>query len=91
MKIAVSIKLFFLYFRVDRENLVTGPKLTVIPAPCEICVASRVEAEREDRLKYSGARVFVRRILPESANGLGISNQHDPEFCDSPSELTLIS
>ena len=34
---------------VDRENTATGPELTVTPAPCHICVASRQEAEREDR------------------------------------------
>ena len=68
--------------RVDRENLVTGPELTVSPAPCHICVASRQEAEREDRLRYSNAQVFVRRIMPES--GFQGHNSQDPEYCDSP-------
>ena len=63
---------------VDRENTVSGPELSVSPAPCQICVASRQEAEREDRLRYTNAPLFVRRILPESGFQNPCSN--DPEF-----------
>ena len=71
--------------KVDRENLSTGPELTVTPAPCHICVASRQEAEREDKLRYNNATVFVRRILPDSDMKPGSSNNHDPEYFDSQS------
>lgn len=74
--------------RVDRENLATGPELTVSPAPCHLCVASRQEAEREDRLRYTAARVFVRRILPEA--GFQGNNSHDPEYCDSPGKHRVL-
>ena len=72
---------------VDRENTMNGPVLTVSPAPCHICVASRQEAEREDRLRYNNAPLFVRRILPES----GFQNQssNDPEFGDGPGTISL--
>jgi len=68
--------------RVDRENLSTGPVLTSSPAPCTICVASRQEAEQEDRLKYTNSRVFVRRISPDEK--LPEDSHLDPEYCDSP-------
>merc|ERR1719357_1287143 len=68
--------------RVDRENLASGPELTSSPAPCAICVASRQEAEQEDRLKYTNSRVFVRRISPDEK--LPEDSQQDPEYCDSP-------
>ena len=73
--------------RVDRENLVTGPELTVSPDPCHICVASRQEAEIEDRLRYTGARVFVRRILPDS--GVAGAQGQDPEYLDGQGVLGL--
>jgi len=68
--------------RVDRENLSSGPVLTSFPAPCTICVASRQEAEQEDRLKYTNSRVFVRRISPDEK--IPVESHEDPEYCDSP-------
>eukprot|EP00090_Calanus_glacialis_P012504 TRINITY_DN21085_c0_g1_i1.p1 TRINITY_DN21085_c0_g1~~TRINITY_DN21085_c0_g1_i1.p1 ORF type:complete len:1287 (-),score=515.73 TRINITY_DN21085_c0_g1_i1:63-3923(-) len=68
--------------RVDRENLSSGPVLTSNPAPCTICVASRQEAEQEDRLKYTNSRVFVRRISPDEK--VPVDSHEDPEYCDSP-------
>jgi len=68
--------------KVDRENLSSGPVLTSSPAPCTICVASRQEAEQEDRLKYTNSRVFVRRISPDEK--IPVDSHEDPEYCDSP-------
>merc|ERR1712106_355832 len=68
--------------RVDRENLASGPVLTSFPAHCTICVASRQEAEQEDRLKYTNSRVFVRRISPDEK--VPVDSHEDPEYCDSP-------
>jgi len=78
--------------RVDRENLSSGPVLTSSPAPCTICVASRQEAEQEDRLKYTNSRVFVRRISPDEK--VPVDSQEDPEYCDmfggDPKRLKLM-
>ena len=40
---------------VDRENLAGGPVLTASPPPCGLCVASRQEAEQEDRLRWGSS------------------------------------
>ena len=71
--------------RVGRENLSSGPVLTSFPAPCTICVASRQEAEQEDRLKYTNSRVFVRRISPDEK--IPVESHEDPEYCDSPGKI----
>jgi hypothetical protein len=69
--------------RVDRENGPGGPELTASPAPCGLCVASRQEAEQEDRLRYRDTVVFVRRISPDEK--LPDADSHtDPEYCSSP-------
>jgi len=70
--------------RVDRENEMGGPVLTSTPAPCSICVASRQEAEQEDRLRYKDRVVHVRRISPDEK--LPEHDLHaDPEYgCSSP-------
>ena len=70
--------------RVDRENCPNGPVLTSSPEPCDICVASRQEAEQEDLLMYTSKRVFVRRISPDEK--IPEDTSHDPEYCDNPSE-----
>ena len=73
--------------RVDRENCSNGPVLTSTPPPCDICVASRQEAEQEDLLMYTSKRVFVRRISPDEK--IPEDTSHDPEYCDNPSEYRV--
>jgi len=68
---------------VDRENLAGGPVLTASPPPCGLCVASRQEAEQEDRLRYKSSIVFVRRISPDEKVPEQDAHQ-DPEYCSSP-------
>ena len=68
---------------VDRENGPGGPVLTSCPPPCSLCVASRQEAEQEDRLRYKNSIVFVRRISPDEKVP-DLDSHADPEYCSSP-------
>ena len=63
--------------RVDRENEMGGPVLTSTPAPCSICVASRQEAEQEDRLRsgliYCLEVSYKAKLFPLTGTRTGLS------------------